>query len=125
MTQEEKNLLLKYLCAALPYKVICKLTLSERVAMLYSMTITTNVEFNRPYLHPMSSMTEEERKEWKNTYLSDGIKVKALFGDINNSIVKSHVNSINWLLEHHFDFLGLIDKGLAIEVTEDNNPYKD
>ena len=31
----------------------------------------------------------------------------------------------NWLLAHHFDFMGLIPKGLAIKATEDNNPYTD
>jgi hypothetical protein len=32
---------------------------------------------------------------------------------------------IDWLLKNHFDFRSLIPKGLAIEVTKDNNPYKD
>ena len=33
--------------------------------------------------------------------------------------------AIDCLNEYHFDYCGLIDKGLAIEVTENNNPYKD
>jgi hypothetical protein len=31
---------------------------------------------------------------------------------------------MDWLNERHFDYRGLIEKGLAIEVTEENNPYK-
>lgn len=30
----------------------------------------------------------------------------------------------DWLNAHHFDYRGLIEKDLAIEVTEENNPYK-
>ena len=37
---------------------------------------------------------------------------------------KDDAFAIDWLLKNHFDFLELIQKGLAIEVTEENNPYK-
>jgi hypothetical protein len=33
------------------------------------------------------------------------------------------VHKYDWLNAHHFDYRGLIEKGLAIEVTEENNPY--
>ena len=53
-------------------------------------------------------MTDEEHKEYEK-WLPDGF----------------NVNTFYWLLENHFDFMGLIPKNLAIEVTEDNNPYKE
>ena len=62
----------------------------------------------KPYLRPMSSMTEKEHKEYEQ-WLPDGF----------------NINTVNWLLEHYFDFLGLISKGLANEVTESNNPYEE
>ena len=65
----------------------------------------------KPYLRPMSSMTEDERKE----YVS--LLEMCQCGDIYEYEV------VDWLNEHHFDYRGLIDKGLAIAVTEENNPY--
>ena len=62
----------------------------------------------------MSSMTEEEIDEFTQfDVYADGEYV------IPNYAV------INWLNANHFDYSGLIPKGLAIEVTEENNPYKD
>ena len=67
----------------------------------------------KPYLRPMESMTEKER-EWYY-----------LYGIENKSCAASCAwLMIDWLLENHFDFLGLIPKGLAIEINEENNPYK-
>ena len=66
----------------------------------------------RPYLRPMSSMTEEERKIYIeiSSHLCGEIAAKTM---------------IDWLNAHHFDYRGLIEKGLAIAVTEENNPYKE
>ena len=57
-------------------------------------------------------MTEEEKEEYHK--LSD-----SYYGIYFDSI-----NSIDWLNAHHFDYRRLIPKGLAIEVTEENNPYE-
>ena len=71
-----------------------------------------------PYLRPMSSMTEEEEEEF------------VLFTDTmfrygkNNNLCCLSLDAIHWLLKKHFDYQGLIDKGLAIEVTKENNPYE-
>ena len=59
------------------------------------------------YLRPMSSMTEEEKEE---------------FGRLVSLFAFTEVN--DWLNAHHFDYRGLIEKGLAIAVTEENNPYE-
>ena len=72
----------------------------------------------------MSSMTDEEKKELSN--------IRPYFVDENGIIVGVQCNSFvqttncqDWLNAHHFDYRGLIEKGLAVEVTKDNNPYKE
>jgi hypothetical protein len=109
MKQEDKQLLLKDLCSRLPYEVIL---LSSNRKVTYQTDGNTAAELLveegwKPYLRPMSSMTEEERKE---------------YWDITS--VSNHCAAIDWLNAHHFDYRGLIPKGLAIEVNESNNPYK-
>jgi hypothetical protein len=71
-----------------------------------------------PYLRPMSSMTEEEEKEYINI---DNLSYSC-------PTIYAHFPAskrIDWLNAHHFDYRGLIEKGLAVEVTEENNPYKE
>ena len=63
----------------------------------------------KPYLRPMSSMTEEEEEEYE-------------------SLVAWHESYeiVDWLNSHHFDYRGLIPLGLAIDVTTlEDNPYND
>jgi len=114
MTQEDKELLLKDLCARLPYEIIL---VSPNKRTTYQTDGNTAAELLveegwRPYLRPMSSMTEEEKKEYHGA--CDGYL----------DIYFDSVDSLDWLNEHHFDYRGLIPKGLAIKVTKDNNPYK-
>ena len=80
----------------------------------------------------MSSMTEDESSELSNI-ISEWWD-KELFTlteepmiEFALSRLKYSINPMlfNWLLENHFDFMGLIPKDLAIEVTESNNPYKE
>ena len=70
-------------------------------------SITNN---SRLYLRPMSSMTEEEKCEFNSYY---------------NMFNNNPVGLIDWLNAHYFDYRRLIEKGLAIAVTEENNPYKE
>ena len=77
-----------------------------------------NIENIKPYLRPMSSMTDEEINEY-NEYLFYGSSI----GLLSNTATAYEL--IDWLLEHHFDFMGLIPKKLAIEITDKNNPYKE
>lgn len=109
MTKEDKELLLKDLCARLPYGT----KVNYNGLQDYTLNIKTMSCFPeeqlRPHLRRMSSMTEEERKEYETQcFIDDDI-----------------VCHIDWLNAHHFDYRGIIDKGLAIAVTEENNPYKD
>lgn len=129
MEQEDKKLLLRYLCMALPYKV--KVCLYERETCILlgidgcDMYLDVDsdpfrIESIKPYLRPMSSMTEEEKKEFDNFCVIDEFvwEGKTEIGYKNQAIIMSV--AINWLLKKHFDFMDLIPKGLAIEVTEEN-----
>ena len=125
MTQEDKQLLLQDLCARLPYHVRCKVWLKYGTTEEGPLDLQHNygdvlrdaffyheIKDIKPYLRPLSSMTEEE-------------KVKLSLSQIYAFVHYNEVAKIDWLNKHHFDYRGLIDKGLAIEVTEENNPYKD
>lgn len=85
-----------------------------------------------PYLRPMSSMTEEEIVEinsmgfaYWTTMINNDLRTRGPMS-LLDAIITHHkmVKLIDWLNAHHFDYRGLIEKGLAIAVTEDNNPYK-
>lgn len=65
-------------------------------------------DISKMYLRPMSSMTKDEENEYLNV-----IKNKPIYC----------VN--DWLNENHLDYRGFIERGLAIAVTEKNNPYKE
>lgn len=123
MTQEDKKLLLKDLCGRLPYGVIGLIhnvncddynicIVGGDIDLLSQFFITI-----KPYLRPMSSMTEEEEKEYMNID-NRSYSCPMAYAHIPAS------DRIDWLNAHHFDYRGLIEKGLAIAVTEENNPYK-
>ena len=123
MTQEDKDLLLKNLCARLPYGFIV-----HRYSDNVDIKINTVDDFShfleysndenfKPYLRPMSNMTEEEKKEfesfgWRVDELDDNYPWVHI-GQIENVLL-----GLNWLNAHHFDYCGLIKKGLALEALE-------
>lgn len=122
MTQEDKDLLFKDLSARLTYKVKCYCEWKEPApngtsGMIDGLSTFLLEEFEsmdeyedvpiksvQPYLRPMSSMTEEERA-----------KKDELFGSY---ILDNNPAYIDWLNAHHFDYRGLIEKGLALEAPE-------
>ena len=124
MTQEEKNLLLKDLCTRLPYGVRYRhVTWDDEygetyiAAQIYSINTdgyvknchddeTVYIDNVRPYLFPLSSMTEEQKKEYQ--YITERWM---------NDPVYSISDSIDWLNKNHFDYRSLIEKGLAIDAT--------
>ena len=127
MTQEEeKNLLLKDLCTRLPYGVRYRhFTWNDEygetyiAAQIYSINTdgyvkncyddeTVYIDNVRPYLFPLSSMTEEQKKEYQ--YITERWM---------NDPAYSISDSIDWLNKHHFDYRGLIEKGLALEAPEE------
>ena len=125
MTQEEKELLLKDLCARLPYHPKAKIFI-EGFGMEYNEQWTdielghawfeSETENIKPYLRPMSSMTKEERYTYRHmlgaTLNSEGESIMFVY-------VEDFPTVIDWLNEHHFDYRGLIEKGLALEAPED------
>lgn len=122
MTQEDKQLVLQDLCARLPYGV--KVTFAESsgredcILNSQHLNSTYAIEYLglKPYLRPMSSMTEEEYDEFEELIRTED-------SNLNLSETTARV-TIDWLNKNMFDYRGLIPKGLAIAVTEGNNPYK-
>lgn len=117
MKTGDKELLLRDLCSRLPYGVkgveantLCSLNTVTRFK-----SIIKNIEYKiehlgfKPYLFPLSSMTEEQSMEFAllqvNTH-KDGFLY-----------VCDCANMMKWLLKNHFDIYGLIEKGLAIDAT--------
>ena len=128
MTQEEKELLLKDLCARLPYGVIIQYRGHNTIIknkLLTGSDLDCNMEYYKPYLRPMSTMTEEEKEE----LCQEQIKDEQLYVDC----IKNHPEmrgliiphfAEDWCNKNMFDYRGLIPKGLAIAVTKENNPYE-
>ncbi len=140
MTQEEKELLLKDLCGRLPYVTYVRIVEADcfdksesvtegciggysntRMCQDYSMDeIFEFIESGdtvKPYLRPMSSMTEKERRElrqWGSLCMieKDVVEDVGIYGAIHS------IPAIDWLNAHHFDYRGLIEKGLALEAPE-------
>ena len=116
MTQEDKQLLLKDLCARLPYRVKIERTYIDYPTTLHEEYIVSwkigEIEI-KPYLRPMSSMTEEEENEYVQKY-----ETILTITEKKHTCILS-IEPIEWLLAHHFDFRGLIERGLAIKAPED------
>ncbi len=106
MTQEEKQLLLKDLCARLPYGVKFQGEDSNVYTLDTANYFVLQVEdvVFKPYLRPMSSMTDEERQDFAY-YVAHG----------SNSVA---LDFVDWCNANHFDHRGLIEKGLALEAPE-------
>ena len=138
MTQENKELLIKDLCARLPYGVKVEIarinwySYEEEVVVrniksifpsIYAVT-TTNTTYPirdvKPYLFPMSSMTEEQ----KYTCPIGVGELEIFIENANWNIMQITPDSIipffDWLHKNHFDYRGLIPKGLSIDATNLN-----
>lgn len=118
MTQEEKELVYKDLCARLPYGVkvesvfinpdtkkhkSCGIEVFDATCILM---IRDGFGEFKPYLFPLSSMTEEQKKEYQ--YITERWMYDSSY---------SISDSIDWLNENYFDYRGLIPMGLAIDAT--------
>jgi hypothetical protein len=123
MTREDKQLLLKDLCARLPYGVIVKYKSREGEGdvQLGCGNIGYVSQLGngwwkecKPYLRPMSSMTEEEVKEFYDVERM-GHPVGYIKPQCDWHFT---IKGIDWLNAHHFDYRGLIEKGLSIEASE-------
>ena len=127
MMQEDKELLLQDLGARLPYGVHCCVfnlnkTIKEDNDIIYGIVGDNIVSLKsdkneyymyyqiKPYLRPMSSMTEEEVNEYNELCGCNA----PYPGIVENEVAKF----MDWLNAHHFDYRGLIGKGLALEAPE-------
>jgi hypothetical protein len=131
MTQEQKDLLFKDLSARLPYHVKVKVWLEDGtteegfldLAHNYADVLRGAFYYNKikdikPYLFPISSMTEEQKEEYRKVC------------ELDTEILSKHPmdgtpfpalhNSQDWLDAHHFDYRGLIERGFAIDATGKN-----
>jgi len=116
MTTEEKKLLLADLCARLPYGVIVNNSITgDDDVLTYSLLEDfegVNFDYPKPYLRPMDSMTEEE---YDQLYIDSRIKEDSI--DILDALAND-MDAIDWLNANHFDYRGLIEKGLALVAPE-------
>ena len=136
MTQKEKYLILRDISARLPYGlwVYSKSEFIPRQCVQinteYQPTLTIKldkvdgkyiyetgkIEEYKPYLRPMSSMTDEEIGELQK--LNSGLVWrKDMLRDVILSVWYLP-DAIDWLIENHFDYNDLIEKGLALEAPE-------
>lgn len=129
MTCEEKQLLLQDLCARLPYEVQCEIGGLRHGPYTFTGDDVEDLIAGRmfkPYLRPMSSMTEKERGEYRKaldkdfTILEDSLNSPISYKYADGTVVRDRVlfNELDWLNSHHFDFRGLIEKSLAIIAPE-------
>ena len=146
LTKEDKELLVKDLTARLPYAVTVEHTNTGMRGTLRDMVVyptyneddtvkdyicTTNffgdddyfyIEYFKPYLFPLSSMTEEQKESCcveKSIIDAFIIGSISLFEDESLS-VNDILNLFDWLNKNHFDYRGLIEKGLALDATDKN-----
>ena len=132
MTQEDKELLFKDLCARWPYGVKVNNEIQGDFEIygvcenyIFARTSTSHVDFQiekiKPYLFPMSSMTDKQKEEYD--ILRDSVPTYHYeFGDVmvDDTKLCDNWESIDYLNAHHFDYRGLIEKGLAIDATNLN-----
>ena len=123
MTQNEKDILLKDLCARLPYGVkveyngekykisnvsICNETVTIYGERGYPMEV--EIKKVKPYLFPLSSMTEEQKREFD-------ISMDMGYAAAYNAEINCANRMIDFFNKHHLDYRGLIPMGLAIDAT--------
>ena len=143
MTEKEKDLFIKDLCARLNTNLVCSIYRVDDQGVGYRDEIlygyynnntgyefyfgedcgisVDNVSKIKPYLLPMSSMTDKDLVEFlqiKGMNLnSDELKTFRRGTTAIVSTLPSYSRHIDWLNKNHFDYRGLIEKGLAIDAT--------
>lgn len=134
MTQEEKGLLLRDLCARLPY--FTKVQIKNEIVVLDSICDDDGYHFNfigddregvnieniKPYLIPLSSMTDEQLFEVQEILGKHEIEIEDGFLRIVDSDRKTIsyleiLALLGWFYKNHFDIYGLIPMDLAIDAT--------
>ena len=124
MTQEDKELLLKDISARVPYGIKASYYGTEQECETWDeidcVTLDGYVDIGqyslpierfKPYLFPLSSMTEKEWEDYQKIRMIDWVH-----GDINGTFINAGL-IVDWLNKNHFDYRGLIDKSLALDAT--------
>ena len=133
MEQNLKELLLRDLCARLPYMPKIKITYQqqgikgtdegnvscdfiEKIVNDLRNGVITDMQI---FLRPMSSMTEDENKERKQLGILCVINGnhERIFDGFGNESADTQLKALDWLNAHHFDYRGLIEKNLALDCT--------
>lgn len=132
MTEQDKQLLLTDLCGRLPYGVFVNIEgfdydFNGKLVQVYfgninrcSIQVRSNISYSleatKPWLRPMTSMTEEEYESvsWEGCFHTYNYSSKSGFRFVE--IKTFTLDILNWLNAHHFDYRGLIEKGLALEA---------
>ena len=132
MIQEDKDLLLKDICSRIPYGVKCQCFDERTIATLTGVKTKSDLYFDeldwkefdgivkidycKPYLFPLSSMTEEQKEELDKYFDMD---TKSLLDGYKNGLRCPHTYFIvqDWYNKNHFDYRGLIPMGLANDAT--------
>ena len=126
MTQEEKDLLLKDLCGRLPYGIKCsfdnKVFSIDYISAIYEEIkldsrddYTLIISDVKPYLLPLSSMTEEQRKEYEGIiYKYIELHCERYYDVID---IDDFENLEDFYYKHHLDYRGLIRMDLAYDAT--------
>lgn len=138
MTLEEKELVIKDLCGRLPYGVIVQVndglrgTYDRRLVQVFCDRVSCSVnvcdplkeciciDSVKPYLRPLSSMTEEEYNEMFNEFYlaQEEFSRDCSNTDFVGKIIANDMVRLDWLNKNMFDFRWLIRKGLAFEAPE-------
>ena len=125
MTEQEKQILIKVLCVGLPYETKVEVCIKDKnikcIDCVKYNTIGTYIglldeeKFSvKPYLRPLTSMTEEERNEYLNIKMQEAERVA--LAEIYRPEAISEI--MDWLDSHHLDYRGLIPMGLALPAPE-------
>ena len=136
MTEEDKELLFRDLCARVPYGVkvqymnnifvIDYVSSYEEVKLDIPDNWTVGVSEVKPYLFPFSSITDEQKSELnkKFTVQFSGNNVYSIhyhsegYWDTDLELdLQDWLWFINWCYKNHFDIYGLIPMGLALDAT--------
>lgn len=132
MKQEDKELFLKDLAQRLPYGVKISINndfpmVLNQISYSYGLVGKDNELYSlehfviKPYLFPLSSMTEEQRKEYESLCIKEASECTDLYGIIfSKDYFYDTIESIDYLYKNHIDIRGLIPMGLAIDCTNLN-----
>lgn len=134
MEKIDKELLLEDLCARLPYHVKCKIWLEDGTTeeglldlehnygnVLQDAFYYNKIKDIKPYLRPMSSMTEDEKNyinyKWDADEYGNMMTFSSYEGGVSEIELADIVGFQDWLNKNMFDYRGLIEKNIALDCT--------